>query len=487
MEQDFILIYVIYLTMQLSCRRALGSVGNRERRGSMKSFSISEVMDSFGVNKFTWHVFFFLGMAMVFDGYDYMIVSYTMPQIAKEWALSKIQTGSLSSWSLFGLIIGGACAGIISDKIGRRKTLYGSIAIYSLLTIPIYFVHSFEAFAFFRVLTGIGLGACIPVVTTIFSESTPTRRRALFITFGMAWMIVGWVLAGVVATFLVPVYGWRICYLIGGIPLIYSIFLFFKMRESPYWLANKGRKEEAIKALEYIEQVATGKVTKRDPNLLITPPKAQVVGPKALFSKEYRLVTAGIWITYFCGCFTVYGINAWLPSLMLEKGLKLSSAYGLSVAQNAAAVLANCITGFGAETFGRRKNLIFAYILAAVAVIVVAFIPNSFGLILAANIFMGFAINYAITAVQPLMAEGYPTEFRNTGVSWCQAFGRFGGALAPIVAGIIIGMNLGYSMSFLFYVVPSLVGAIAAFLFVKRETKGKSLDQLAAERITIKG
>lgn len=453
----------------------------------MRNYSVSEVMDSFGVNKFTWRVFFLLGMAMVFDGYDYMIVSYTMPQISAEWALNKVQTGSLSSWSLFGLIIGGAMAGIISDKIGRRKTLTYSIAAYSLLTIPIFFAPSFGFFALFRVLAGIGLGACIPVVTTIFSESTPTKRRALFITFGMAWMIVGWVLAGLVATAIVPIFGWRLCYLIGGVPFLYSVFLYFKMHESAYWLANKGRKEEAVKILQYIETVATGKYTDRDPNLLITPPKSKVVGPKALFSKDYRSITAGIWITYFCGCFIVYGINAWLPSLMLEKGLKLSSAYGLAIAQNAAAIVANCSTGFVAEIIGRRKNLIGSYFIAAGAICIVAFVGSNFVAILAANIFMGFAINYAITAVQPLMAEGYPTEFRNTGVSWCQAFGRLGGASAPIVAGMVIGMGLGYSMSFLFYIIPAFIGALAAFLFVKRETKGKSLDQLAEEKAGIAG
>jgi len=447
----------------------------------VKNFSISEVIDSFGVNKFTWWIFFFLGMAMVFDGYDYMIVSYTMPQIAADWGLGAVAKGSLSSWSLIGLIIGGAMAGILSDKFGRRKTLTIAIATYSLLTIPIYFSTSFAMFATFRVLAGLGLGACIPLVTTIFSESTPTNKRAIFITFGMAWMIVGWVLAGLLATWLVPLHGWRICYLIGGIPLLYSIFLYFKMPESAYWLANKGYKTEAVKALENIEKKATGKITFRDPNYLVSPPTPKQVGPKALFSKEYRIATAAIWITYFCGCFIVYGINAWLPSLMLEKGLKLSSAYGLAIAQNGAAVIANCSTGFVAEWVGRKTNLVISFVVAALAVVIMANVGGSFGAILTACIFLGFAVNYAITAVQPLMAESYPTDFRNTGVSWCQAFGRLGGASAPIVAGMIIQMNLGYSMSFMFYVIPALVGAIAAWLFVKRETKGKSLDQLATE------
>ena len=446
-----------------------------------KNFTISEVIDSLGVNKFTWAVFFFLGMSMVFDGYDYMIVSYTMPQISAEWGLNKIQTGSLSSWSLFGLILGGAISGIISDKIGRKKTLVSAIAMYSLLSIPIYFAQSFEQFAFFRVAAGVGLGACIPVVTTIFSESTPTNRRALFITFGMAWMIVGWVLGGLIPTLLVPIYGWRICYLIGGIPFLYSIFIGFKMHESAYWYANKGRRQEAVDMIKYIEKTATGKCTNWDPNLLIVPPAPKVVGPKALFSKDYRSATAGVWITYFCGCFIVYGINAWLPSLMLEKGLKLSSAYGLAIANNAAAILANCSTGFVAEIIGRRPNLIMSYLIGGVSILIMAFVGGGFYAILAANIFMGFAINYAITAVQPLMAESYPTEFRNTGVAWCQAFGRLGGALAPIVAGAIMSMHLGPQMSFLFYIIPAIIGGLAAFLFVKRETKGKSLDQLADE------
>ena len=297
----------------------------------------------------------------------------------------------------------------------------------------------------------------------------------------MAWMIVGWVLGGLIPTLLVPHYGWRVCYLIGGVPFLYAVFLYFRMRESAYWLANKGRKKEAVEILAYIENVATGKVTPRDPNALVVPPAPKVVGPKALFSKDYRMITAGVWITYFCGCFTVYGLNAWLPSLMLEKGFKLTSAYTLAIANNGAAVIANCSTGLVAEVIGRRPNLIMSYLLGGFSIILMAFVGGGFTTILAASIFMGFAINYAITAVQPLMAEGYPTEFRNTGVSWCQAFGRVGGALAPIVAGVIMGMKLGMQMSFLFYVIPAVVGALAAFLFVKKETKGKSLDQLAQE------
>ena len=123
-------------------------------------------------------MFFVLGFAMVFDGYDNMIVSYTLKKIAAGWSLSTVATGSLSSWSSFGLIIGAAVSGIISDKFGRKKTLVAAIFIYSLLTIPQAFSPNFGFFATFRVLAGIGLGACIPVVTTCFAESTQTDTQA---------------------------------------------------------------------------------------------------------------------------------------------------------------------------------------------------------------------------------------------------------------------------------------------------------------------
>lgn len=450
---------------------------------SRKNFSISEVIDSFGINKFTWLIFGFLGFAMIFDGYDYMIVSYTMSKIQAEWGLSALMTGSLTSWSIIGIVIGAAVSGIVSDKIGRKTTLAVSIAIYSLLTVPIYFVDSFPLFAFFRVASGLGLGACIPVVTTMISETTPTKYRSFFISFAMAWMIIGWVVAGLIAGAVVPVLGWRYCYLIGGIPFIYAIILYFVMPESAYWLVNKGRRAEAVKALKQVEKLASGSVTDWDPKGIAAPPREKVSGPAALFTSKYRRVTIGIWVCYFTGTFILYGINAWLPKITNDLGF----AY-IAIASNAAAVVANILTGYIAERIGRKKNLILSFLLAGVAVLFLSFSLRSVtaGALLAAALFLGFSVNYSITSLQPLMAEAYPTGFRNTGVSWGQAVGRVGAIAAPVIAGVIMNlypdksnMNVVYSSAFLFFIIPAVIGVLGVLIFIKRETKGISLDQLA--------
>lgn len=86
-------------------------------------------------------------------------------------------------------------AGPLSDRFGRRKILTFGTFMYGLLTIPCIFAPNYEIFATFRVIAGLFLGVCTPIVTTLFTEFTPTKQRSFFITFGMAWMIVGWVVA----------------------------------------------------------------------------------------------------------------------------------------------------------------------------------------------------------------------------------------------------------------------------------------------------
>lgn len=100
----------------------------------------------------------------------------------------------------------------------------------------------------------------------------------------------------------------------------------------------------------------------------------------------------------------------------------------------------------------------------------------------------GFSLNYAITSVNLLMSEQYPTAIRNTGVAWCQAFARFGGSASSIVLGGIAGMaafqtiggTTNWSLVVLVLIVPFVLGFICALLFV-RDTNGKSMDQLANE------
>jgi MFS family permease len=484
-----------------------------------KEFTVSEVIDSIGISAHTWIIFVILAFAMIFDGYDFMIVNSTNLFVAHTFwpdnASPGTLMGSLTTWGLLGMVLGGAVGGILSDKIGRKKTLTIAVIFYGLFTLPQAFANDLAFFAAFRLIAGFGVGSCIPVVTTVFSESMPSKQRGVFVTFGMAFMVVGWVLAGLVAnpicnaaspiipglcnevTYVLTDGGtatmyanWRLCYLIGALPIIYGIVLFFVMHETPHWYANNGQKDKACLRLEQIQKATTGKEVHYDPALLVVPPKPAKVGPTVLFSSKFIVATCAIWAAYFVGQFCVYGMNTWLPSWFTGIGYSSSEAVALQTWNNVAAIASNICVGFVSDKIGRKRNLCFSWIFCIVAIILCSIFvaPGNFGLCIALMLLFGFALNYAITAVQPLMPESYPTAIRNTGTSWCQAFARFGGSASSIVLGGIAGMAIfqtaeggtNWSSVVLVLIIPFILGEICAILFVK-ETGGKTMDQLAEE------
>ena len=490
-----------------------------------KEFTVSEVIDSFGINGHTWLMFVLLGLANIFDGYDFMVVNSTNTYLAAsfnmiDWSTGKAVVdsaamGSLTTWGLLGMVLGGACGGILSDKLGRKKMLIIACFFYGIFTLPQAFSQSLGFFAAFRLIAGFGVGSCIPVVTTCFSEIIPSKNRGVFVTFGMAFMVAGWVLAGIaaqaicgvdhaiIAGWMAPITiangtetfeNWRLCYLIGALPVIYAIALIFFMHETPHWYANNGQKEKAVEALAEIERKHHDTVTDRDPNCLVIPPKPAKTSVNVLFSKKFIVGTAAIWTTYFVGQFCVYGMNAWIPTWFQGVGYSAGQSVMLQTWNNVAAIASNVTVGFVSDKIGRKKNLCLSWVLCIVAIILCSvFIVDDpqqtkFVLYVILMLLFGFCLNYAITAVQPLMPEQYPTALRNTGVAWCQAFARFGGSASSIVLGFIAALPVfasaagtpEWSKVVLVLIVPFVLAEICSLVFV-RETGGKTMDQLAAE------
>lgn len=453
-------------------------------------FTISQAIDSLGVSKFTISILFLVGIAMMFDGYDYMIISYTNTQIMQDFfgpEGNDALKGALSSWSTIGIVVGSFCAGPLSDNFGRKKVLTAGTFLYGLFTIPCIFAPNYTVFAVFRVIAGLFLGVCTPIVTTLFTEFTPTKQRSFFITFGMAWMIVGWVMAALVGTVVVQVTTWHMCYAIGALPVLYA-FIFGKFTpESAHWYAVHGNPEGAIKTLERIQKRA-GKPMPYElkPGNIIIPPVAGKSSPTEVWKGRYLKTTIGLVIIYFAGNFSIYGVNAWLPALMLEAtGGAVTTSYMLAMAQNAASVVANCTTGFVSEAMGRKRNLMFGYALSVVACLITGYVvtmpaATSFWPYLISFIFMGFSLNYAITAAQPMMSESYPTEFRNSGVATIVALGKSAGIFSPIILGGLKAAGWAFSPLIMLLAAPMLCGFLAGFLLPKG-AKGMNIDDIAAD------
>ena len=118
---------------------------------------VSDIIEQPGGGRFSARILMLVGLAMVFDGFDYMIVSFTMPQITEEMQLGFIATGSLASFSLLGMLVGGFLSGYLADRYGRKHVMNASIMLYALLTVPVFFVTTYDAFAVCRIMSGIGI------------------------------------------------------------------------------------------------------------------------------------------------------------------------------------------------------------------------------------------------------------------------------------------------------------------------------------------
>ena len=214
-----------------------------------------------------------------------------------------------------------------------------------------------------------------------------------------------------------------------------------------------------------------------------------------------------MWSAYFVGQFCVYGMNAWIPAWFQGNGFTAADSVNLQTWNNVGAILSNVTVGFVSDAIGRKRALWIGWVACVVAIILCSVCVPMFpgaapvnGAALAGGtagnfmpclilmLIFGFALNYTITAVQPLMPEAYPTALRNTGTSWCQAFARFGGSGSSIVLGAAAALPMfqhtvngatanNWSMVVLVLIIPFVLGLICTLLFAKN-TGGKTMDQL---------
>jgi len=444
----------------------------------MQKVYVSDIIEKPGGRKFSIHILLFVGLAMVFDGFDYMIVSFTMPQITDEMQLGFIATGSLASFSLLGMLIGGFVSGYLADRFGRKHVMNVSILVYSLLTVPIFFVHSYDAFAICRILSGTGVGAVIPLSVTIVSEYAPTKHRGTFVTITKTFMMLGWVLAGLTAMFVVPNFGWRMCYLIGGFPFLYGILMHFIMPESVQWLLSKGKSAEALKIVNKINsQLDSPKEDGYSIDDIDVPPAKKDGQLRQIVSRKYIKVTTGIWLVAFTTCALSYGLTNWMPTILLQSGYSVSASYGYTTLMNLLGCVGAIVAGIAADHLGRIRSAYIAFLLAGVSVVFTAIFGFE-GLMLPACIFMGFAINYAYMSPAPITIEAYPTEIRATGQACVTTVARIGGFITPMAIGGALGSGSTFSTVLVVFLVPLCFAAALTKLLIKKEMKGVAMENL---------
>lgn len=415
-----------------------------------------------------------MGSATFFDAFGALSLAFALPVLARLWHISPQQSGYLIGSAYVGQLGGAFLFSWLAERYGRVRSASIAVAIIAAMSLACALAQNFTALIACRLVQGIGIGGEMPVAAAYISELSPARGRGRFFLLYEMIFPIGLMAAGQAGAWLVPLWGWRAIFLIGGTPCALISLLAARLPESPRWLISQGRLADAEKIVQQIEASAGGA-----PEVLADAP---VSGHRTRWretvSRAYRGRTLVVWTLWACAYFVSNTLNNWLPTLYntvykLDLRQSLRAASFTNIAQ--VALLLAC--AFAIDRLGRRNWTVAAFASGAIllgtlgradlhSVLGVAILATlSYGVIGSAN-----AVLYLYTP------EIYPTRMRAIGVGLASSWLRLASAVGPAIVGAMVAAN-GISAVFQMFTGVSTLGALAATKMI--ETRGQRLEEIA--------
>lgn len=428
------------------------------------------------MTRMTWTILFLVGLGWMFDAMDQGMVSGVIAAINLDWGLDKYQLSWLTSSGIFGMILGAALSGAISDRIGRRAVILYTLLIYSIGSFLCGLATDYWTLLLFRFITGFGLGGELPAASTLISEISPIKSRGRNVIILESFWAWGWIAASMVAFLVIPAFGWRMAFFVGALPALFAALLRFKVPESPRYLEVNGKREEAERIVEELERSAGVESVKDD-----SPSKGIEKRPwyeefKMLWKRENLRSTAVLWVIWFGINFGYYGFVLWTPSLLTDQGFDIVKSFGFTVIMCIAQLPGYFSAAYLVERWGRRPTLIVYFFGTAAAAWFFGHADSEMTILLAGCLLYFFALG-AWGCVYSYTPEVYPTDVRGSGAGWASAFGRIGAFIAPFIVPILyssFGTEYGFVLVFAVLSAAFAMVAIVIAIF-GRETKGMSL------------
>lgn len=386
------------------------------------------------------------GLSWMFDAMDVGILSFIAADLALKWSLSPQQVGLFTSVNSIGMAFGAAIAGFMADKLGRKNVLLWTLLIFSIASGLSAAATSFAVLCVLRFIAGFGLGGELPVASTLVSESVPVKDRGRAVVLLESFWAAGWIIAALIAYFIIPDYGWQAAFLIGALPALYALYLRRAINDSPKYLSQQ-------------------QANKKKPSF-----RQSFV---AVWHKEHRRSTIMLWILWFTVVFSYYGMFLWLPSVMVLKGFSLVKSFEYVLIMTLAQLPGYFTAAYFIEKFGRKFVLFIYLIFTAVSAIWFGNATTEWMLI-ASGICLSFFNLGAWGGMYAYTPELYPTNVRSTGVGLAASFGRIGGVIAPFLVGVLVADKINIGSIFWMFFFTIIIGALAV-LFLGKETKGKEL------------
>ena len=452
----------------------------------MNTLNANEIIDHAKLKGIHWRVILLSALIIIFDGYDLVIYGVALPKLMHEWQIDPMTAGFLGSLALFGMMFGAIIFGSLSDKLekygfSRKKLIAVCIIIFSGCTVLCGFSSSPNEFGFYRFLAGLGLGGVMPNVITLMTEYAPKRLRSTLVSLMFSGYAVGGMCSALLGMWLVPVYGWKIMFLLGGLPLILLPIIWKLLPESIDYLVRQQKNEQALKILKQIDPNIQTNLDTRV-HLHQENQQSSQSPLKDLFSGSRGITTLLFWASVFMALVLVYALGNWLPKLMIEAGYDLSTSLVFLFALNIGGMLGAIFGGFFADKFSLPKVLLILFVSGAISLFLLSYSLPTMLLYLCVAIAGAASIGGQILLLA-YMSQYYAPNIRATGLGMALGVGRLGAILGPILCGWLLSLNLPVQYNFIALAIPCMIAVFsvtAIYLRNKRIAKETCIDSKIA-------
>ena len=426
------------------------------------------------IGRFHYSLLLLIGFGWMFDAMDTGLIAFILTKMAEDWQMSAAEKGWVVSIGFIGMALGAVCAGGLADRIGRKTVFALTMAIYSIATALCAIAPNLTYLLIFRFIVGFGLGGQLPVAVTLMSEYIPAQVRGRFIVLLESFWGLGWLVAALLAYFVIPSFGWQMAFVIGELPVLYVVLVLAKVPESIPYLINRGRTDEAHRLVQKIERQCGVEVVQE---LVVKPVSAQqTVSFVQLWSGPLARRSLMLWLIWFGIVYSYYGIFTWLPSLLVKQGYTMVQSFEYVLMMILAQLPGYVAAAWLVEKLGRKPTL--AGFIAMCAVSAYFFgQADSMGMIMLWGCLLSFFNLGAWGVLYTYTPELYPANVRAFGSGWASAIGRLGGIAAPFVVTQMMVMPNAFSHIFMMFAAV-LLGVALIIVVLGEETKGKTLESI---------
>jgi MFS transporter, SP family, arabinose:H+ symporter len=437
-------------------------------------------------------------------GFDATVISGVVPFIREYFALGGAGGDLRLGWAVsslgWGALAGNAFAGVLSDRLGRRKVLLCAAALFVLSASLASLATTLAAFVAARIVGGLAVGAAILIAPVYIAEIAPAQRRGGLVSLNQLMIVIGISASFFSNYFLLDVgeNNWRWMLGVQVFPALLYLLLLSLIPESPRWLVIKGRDEQALEVLTRVHGAAQAQESLQQIRQSLAARNVSH-GWRALFDRRIRLVMLiALGLAFFQ---QITGINAifyYLPTIFAQAGGGVSDAFRQAVIVGLVNVVMTVVAIWLIDRLGRKPLLVIGVAGMALSLLTIAWAfsvePHSPALAGTAPIMnarlvliaiIGFVASFAISlgpVMWVLLSEIFPNEYRGVAISVAGFWNALVSASVTFVFPWELS-TLGPAGTFLVYGLFASAALLFVLVFV-RETKGRTLEELEGELLS---